>query len=355
MKYDTINWIERLCLILLAVVMKWLLYLLVIAICWSCNDNAGTEKHQGKRDNIINVRTKMKEIVIEDVLINSHAELLIIGDYLIVEDIKSADELIYLFNKNDFSFLAGTAHRGQGPGEIANIGRIGVDEVHRKFYVSDHGKHQIFSYDLDSVLANPSSYMPKDKMKLNEGQFPSRYQYINDTLSFGVFIEPIGNSSFQQITARWDINTGIVVPMKYTHPDVERKRICLAASMEHGIYVEGYHHHDLMTICSLNGDLKYNVYGAKWNDRTSNEFYYYGKVDFCGDRIVATYSGGHNFSDEHDPTKFLVFDKNGDYLQTLETGYKITDFCYDKDNNRILLSLDDEIQFAYLDLDEIVK
>jgi hypothetical protein len=45
----------------------------------------------------------------------------------------------------------------------------------------------------------------------------------------------------------------------------------------------------------------------------------------------------------------------GDYIQTLETGYNISDFCYDKDNNRIIMSLDAEVQFAYLDLDGLVE
>ena len=29
-------------------------------------------------------------------------------------------------------------------------------------------------------------------------------------------------------------------------------------------------------------------------------------------------------------------------------------FCYDKDNNRIIMNLDDEIQFAYLDLEGLL-
>jgi hypothetical protein len=47
--------------------------------------------------------------------------------------------------------------------------------------------------------------------------------------------------------------------MPYNHPDIERKRVCFAASAEYDIYVECYCYHDLMTICSLNGDLKYNI------------------------------------------------------------------------------------------------
>jgi predicted RNA-binding protein associated with RNAse of E/G family len=54
------------------------------------------------------------------------------------------------------------------------------------------------------------------------------------------------------------------------------------------------------------------------------------------------------------PTKFLVFDLEGNYLKTLETGYKICNICYDKKENRILMSLDDQIQFASLELDGLL-
>jgi hypothetical protein len=328
-----------------------LFYLLLIATCWSCT-NSTTEKHQGKRDKVINVREKMKEIEMEDVLISSSNALYLIDDYLIISDYKAPDESIHLFDKTSFSHVTSTAYRGQGPGEIANMGHIGIDEANRRFYVNDHGKYRIFSYELDSVLANPSC-MPKEKMKMNERKFPSSYQYVNDTLSIGLIIEPTGISGFKQSVARWNMDTGEIIPMKYKHPEIEKKRISFAASVEHGIYVECYSHHDLMTICTLEGELKYNIYGRSWNNLKSNKVYHYGKVVFCNNRILATYSGRDNFSKEYLPTEFLVFDINGDYIQTLETGYKITDFLYEKENNRIIIAMNDDIQFAYLDLDEI--
>ena len=126
--------------------------------------------------------------------------------------------------------------------------------------------------------------------------------------------------------------------------------------MEHGIYVECYAPHDLMTICSLNGDLKYNIYGPNWDTETHG-IYHFGPVKFCNNRIVALYSGEKILNKEgrsNFPTKFLVFDLDGNYLKTLETGYKIARFCYDKDNNRIIMSMDDDIQFGYLDMKEFL-
>ena len=108
-----------------------------------------------------------------------------------------------------------------------------------------------------------------------------------------------------------------------------------------------------MSILTLDGELKYNIYGPAWDKKESNKIHHYGDVAFCGDKIVAAYSGGANFSDAYAPTKLLVFNLEGDYLKTLDVGYRISSFCYDKDRNRLIMVLDDEIQFGYLELDNL--
>lgn len=51
---------------------------------------------------------------------------------------------------------------------------------------------------------------------------------------------------------------------------------------------------------------------------------------------------------------FLAYDLDGNYIKTLNVGYNIIIFCYDSESNRIIMVLDDEIQFAYLDLDGLL-
>jgi hypothetical protein len=337
--------------------MKKKLFILIAAICWSCNNSSNSEKYQNKRDNVIFVKEKIKEFEFDEVLIDQFACLYIINDYLLISAPRSIDGQIYIFDKKKFNYIANTAYRGQGPGDITTMGFIGVNEVGNIFYVTDHGKQRIFSYNLDSVLTNPL-YMPEVKMVMNKTSFPDKYQYINDTLFMGVITEPTGNSGYNHSVAKINTNTGKISRMPYKHPDIERKRVCFAMSVEHGIQVECYHYHDLMTICNLDGDLKYNIYGRKWNDKVTNKFGYYGNVVFCDDKIVVSYSDGkdrYSNSESGYPTQFLVFNTEGNYIRTLETGYSILDFCYDKDNNRIIMSLDAEIQFAYLDLNGLVE
>lgn len=342
--------------------MNKLLYLLLMIICCSCTYNSETEKHQYKRDNIINVRDKLKEIKIDNVLIGAYPQLFLINECLIISDNHSYDKMLHVFDKGTFRHLVSTGTKGEGPGEIIEVGYVGIDETNRVFYVSDWGKQTIFSYKLDNVLSD-SLYMPEVKIKMKGDQFPAQYQYINDTLSIGTILTPIGTHDFKPVVAKWNMITGAVKPMEYEHPDIEKKRICFAVSMKNGVYVECYSYNDLMTICDIDGKLKCNIYGSSdWNKGKSNRTLYYAEVAFCKDKIVATYSGGNTFSKREDgsiksnsPTKFMVFDINGNYIRTLETEHEIGCFCYDEKNDRIIMYLQDsDMQFVYLDADDIL-
>ena len=170
--------------------MNKLLYLLLIAVCWSCSQDSETEKHQSKRDQVVDVRDKMKEFSTQDVLIGRISRTYLIDNYLIVTDYNSPDKLIHLFDKNTFEHLASSTYQGQGPGEITIIGHVGIDETNRRFFVSDHGKLKIFAYDLDSVLTTPE-YQPSVKIDMKKKLFPDDYLYLNDTLCIAKIIEPI--------------------------------------------------------------------------------------------------------------------------------------------------------------------
>lgn len=82
--------------------------------------------------------------------------------------------------------------------------------------------------------------------------------------------------------------------------------------------------------------------------------HYYSKVALAKDKIIASYSGGNKRTDDYYPTKFFVFDIEGNYLKTLDINRKITDFCYDDNSNRIIMSFNDDIQFGYLELNGLI-
>lgn len=330
---------------------KIYLFFLLIALHGGCN-TPSTEKHQNSRDNIVKVHDKVNEIKTGNILLNSNCLVYIIDRYLLISDPKTPGNQIHIFDKNNFDYITGTAPVGQGPGEITVIGHIVEDSIRHQFYVSDFGKQRIFSYDLDSVLTD-SLYLPQVKIILNQHEFPNTYTYIDDTLSFGVIIKPTGNYGFNQTTARWNMQTGEIHSMKTLHPELKKQRFAMTASLSAGRYVECHHYHDLMSICELNGHLLYNIYGPDW-DPSSAQFEYYKDAVFCNDKIVALYSHKADRTKPSKSTQFLVFDLNGDYIKTLETDYNISRFCYDKENHRLILSMDDDIQFGYLDLQGLV-
>lgn len=335
--------------------MKINLYLLIIILLTSCaNEKNGVEKHQYSRNKIVNIKPMVREIVEDDVLIGDITSINLIKDYLVVEDYNSVDTLIHIFNKNDFSYITGFGMFGQGPYEIANLGGVTVEPSQRYLDVADWGKRKIFAYDLDSLLSKSLSYRPQEKLSIGEMQFPDRYIYINDTLCVARVITKVKGSPFMQTLAFWNMTSNQLVPFEYLHPEIQRKRVRFAVSAADDLIVECYLYHDLITIYDLKGNLKYNIYGECWDNRVSNKIHYFDKVEIYKDNIIVGYSGGDNMTDAYFPTVFMIFDLEGNYVKTLDVGYKIQDFCIDKDNHRIIMALADEIQFAYLDLQQFI-
>lgn len=333
--------------------MKKLLIIILGFIIFSCKRNSSTEKYQTDRDNVENVHSRIKKFETDSVLIGNSARIYFMNDYMLIADHRGYDKQIHIFDKNSFKHLASTAPLGQGPTEITVLGAVATDEKLGKFYVNDHGKNKIFSYDMDSVLANPD-YTPVVKLNMDKSSFPSEYEYINDTLCIARTITPIGVNDYKPSVSRWNMQTGKMVSISYNHPDIKKKRITYASSQQYGLIAEFYNNHDLLTISDFNGKLKCNVYGPEWGSSSRN--HYFGTGFFDNDNhLIVSYSGGDYNTDAYYPTSLLVFGLDGEYIKTLDIGYKINSMMYDNRTNRVCMNLNDEIQFAYLDLDGLIK
>ena len=323
-----------------------------VVCCFACAEKE-TEIHQGKRDNVVDVSEKLVEIEINDVLFSRITKPYVFDHYLVLVDVMSNDKLIHIFDKDSFKYISSLVQKGRGPGEITNIGNVVFDETNHQLLVTDNSNYCVFAYNIDSIQLNPFHF-PYIKTRLDPKLIMSHYVYISDTLSIGELIEPTSTYTFHEYMATWNMKNGAIEKMPYEHPDVEDKRIVSTVSEKYGLYVECYSYNDLMTICTLDGALKYNVYGSKWDATNSRKVLYYcSSVAFCGDKILALYSGKNTEDDNGNfvyPDKFLMFDINGDYIKTLETGYVIQYFCYDEENDRVIMALDDKMQFAYLNL-----
>lgn len=329
--------------------MSMLFYPLMIV---SCTSGGEKEKHF-YGDRIEDVRDKIKEIDLKDVTISPFGDVYIIGCYFLVKDYKSKWGLVYIFKKDNFQYLGSAIRRGRGQGEIANIGDICVDEKGNKIYVFDHGKSRLFGFDMDSILTNPN-YEGFVKADLRERMFPDRCSYVNDTMSIVAITHMLDDHNrADELAGIWNMTTGDL-KVGYENPDVKKRRFSFDASSENEVYVKCYSRYDLMTICALDGSLKCDVYGPQWSKSITNTCHYNMDVQVCGNRIFALYSGGDWRTKDFYPSWIRVFDTDGNYLKTLDTGFYILHFCYDKDNNRIILYTYDEKQFVYLDLEGII-
>lgn len=336
--------------------MKQFLFFILIFIFFGCSYHSDGDKYVRHSDNIVDVKELVQEIVIDTPLIGRLTRPFILGKYLILTEPQSIDNQIYLFDKKNFSYITGTGHPGEGPHEITNFGELIPDEKEQCIYVPDLGKMKVLSYELDSVLLNPN-YLPKYKTEVNKIMTPFMFSYINDTLCYACCMTAEPGKYFQESLVTWNMKTGNIRPLISGHPEIERKRIRFAVSMENDLIAVSYDHHDLLATYDLKGNLKHYIYGPNWDNATSNDMiYYYGSIIICNNRIIVGYSGEKN-EDRGNLTvsQLLVYDLDGNYMKTLKVDYNIVLFCYDPEYNRIIMVLEDEIQFAYLGLDGLLE
>ena len=333
--------------------LKSLLAMMALAtLLVSCHSDE-VEKHQYSRNQILNVASSMKVMDLgDDFPMGSSTRLTVDGDFLIFKDYSFANKMIHLFDKKSFRHLVSTGKVGQGPGEIISLGAVYVNETRDKLYVSDLGHYCVYSYDIDSLMADPD-YLPYVRYRLDKSLFPASFIYLSDTLSYGTFIQPIDNKTIKRITGKWNMKTGEVKLMEYLQPDVKDKQTNIAYSRLHDTLVEGHGRADLISIFDGDLNLKHNVYGPNWNDGDKKLLSFWPLVTYKN-YIIAAYAG-FDYSESRLPTKLHVFKLNGDYVKTLETGHQIHYLSADEDENRLYFSLYDVIQFAYLDMKGILN
>lgn len=324
--------------------LRWIA--IISVFLWSsCENQSGTTKKMTnyRQKNVINLPSRITDINRDIVLGNSL--LYILDDILIVLEIMpGSDKGIHLFNKKNFKYITSTGKLGHGPGEIIRYGRIGIDEQNRTFWVPDHGKQMLMKFPLDSVLVNPE-FKPSYGIPLSNELFIERFEFLNDSIVLGKAVQVLSSSRYQMVMAKLNINTNEIEKFGYEHPDAsgEKSNSYFALSKDGNFYVNGHVYCDLLTICDLQGNLKYNILGP--DDLANKEFRktYFTGVDLMGELIVASYIGDEgtiiNENQRQEgalPATFLVFNKDGEYIATLNTGHKFSSFCIDDENRRVI-------------------
>jgi hypothetical protein len=336
-----------------------LLTLFLLFSIFGCINNIkyGTEKDQKLRNNIVNVSENIVDIKPE--ILFGKSLFYILGDILIVCEISPQGEKgIHLFNKNTFKYITSTGIMGKGPGELIMPGRLGIDEKNMAFWVPDNGKQIMYKFPLDSVLSN-ELFKPTIKKNLNKELFIERFGFLNDSIAIGKAVHVTSNSTFEMAMAKINFNTEGIEHFGYENPkSVGRKsNSVFAMSVENNFYVNCFDRIDLITICDLDGNLKYNIYGPGWFDSEQNKNSYFFDVDLIGNKIIASYIGDRafvvkgNITKGRSPSKFIIFDIQGNYLKTIDTGFEFSRFCVDEVNKRIIAYFSDrEEPLGYFDI-----
>ena len=321
--------------------------LFITTSCGNKNENE-TEKIQNERGRIVDVSDKI--VNIETDYVFGKSDLHIIDNILIAEEsYPKGGEVDHLFDLNTFKYITSTGALGRGPGEVSVPSGLFVDRGKRVFWQLDVGKKVLHKFPIDSVLSD-KMYKPTFSVKLIDTLLLVYYSFLNDSIALGKAIEPFSGSPFPTMAmTKFNINTGEIRRFGYENSKVEGRftNSNFALSVENGIYVNCYGDKDLMTICDLNGNLKYNVYGPGWDDPEKDENAYFEEVIIYDKKIFAAYQGSCRIIVEGNiqrgayPKSIIVFGLDGSYQQTIETGSEIFSFCIDEKNNRIIAYFND--------------
>ncbi|MBQ6746644.1 MAG: 6-bladed beta-propeller [Bacteroidaceae bacterium] len=327
-----------------------LLLCTVAILAIGCQDSNYWEKTQRSRGNLTEVKKNVKLLEPDSVLLSDFSYIKVLGNYLAIPDLKSSGKLVHLFDKETLSYIASAGNLGQGPREISSIAAVAYDEKDDCLQVVDYGSKNVYSFNMDDVRKNPD-YLPSVKLELRNDVVPYEYHFLSDTLSYGSFIIPDGQSSSMRI-GRWNMHTGEVQVHNSEHPATKGNVVVYDYSNKHDLIVECSNKYDLINIFDGQLNLKTRVYGPEWEENGDNKQHFLSVVIYK-DWIIAAYDGKDRQTDSM-PTICHVFDLDGNYIKTLDIGYKIWRMSVDEDNDRLYLSFQDEIQFGYLDLKGIL-
>ena len=114
-------------------------YFFLVLFFIACAKDSSTQKFQSSRNNIVDVRGQIVAIELENPGISLYTYFQIVDKYLVFADWKGYDNLIHLFDKNNFEHVVSTV----------------PDEKHGKFHVFDQGKRKLLSFDVDCLDAYP--------------------------------------------------------------------------------------------------------------------------------------------------------------------------------------------------------
>jgi hypothetical protein len=345
-------------------------FLLIILLLCGCGKSKSpqAEVYQRKRQNIIKI-DKNAIIDINTEIAYGNTEFFSIDNYIIFrEAIPSYKHAFHLYDKKSYKYITSAGILGKGPGEVTRPGKIAINHFTKDIWVSDYGKKVIWRFPLDSVLSN-SNYLPKEKLPFNEDLFMVDPFFVDDSTIIGRAAKIIDYNSFEMLTAKLNIKTNTTTPFGYQHPVVKGKHFSTSIfglSLNDSIYVVAHFNVDFLSICNLDGNIVKNIYGPMWaessRDTEGRISFFCSNIHIYKNQILIPYIGGKSIIYDinkqprgNSPSVFLVFDLNGNYIKTIDIGYKFSFSYIDQENGRLIICFHDrESTLGYINLESIL-
>lgn len=107
-----------------------------------------------------------------------------------------------------------------------------------------------------------------------------------------------------------------------------------------------------MIIHDLQGNTQKVFKGPQYSTDVDKDATYFPTATFAGDYIVCTYSGdktGKNFYGHY----LVVFDKDGNYKGSYDTGATVRNVQYNPARDELILRMDGDIMFGLLPMKEL--
>ncbi len=316
---------------------------------WSCRPGAGhpVEKWHDERDKI----EEISLVSIDEELppLHSLVHMLTLGDTLIIMDNKSQDRLFHAYDVNKNKYIGSFGKFGNGPGEMAYIGGIYLDDK-GILYGLNTAQMKLQGVDVKMALKD-EEYKAFQKTRLDESGYLvlfSSPHFINDsTVICSLFTNDA--SEFVTHVGKFNPNNG-ATSVVVSIPSAGNGRSLIAVAPDKDLIVETSMLEDRIRLFDMDGKLSRTIYGPDYGDKDKTGISCFSDPIIAGDRIYVNYNGEHAGTRTMG-TDIIVMDLDGKYLKTLRFDAPLGAMIYHEKSNRLYLSTEGEPQFGYLQLD----
>ena len=321
--------------------------LLSLVLFCSCANSTGDsmEEHENERTKSVDVSLTS----IDDDLppCHNYSELKIIGDTLIIINLRSTDKLFYAYDLKMQRGLGWFGKFGGGPGELSNFSGKVINPNTHTIYGTDFGTFERKKIDIRKALAD-STYGAETIRNIDvwkDGYFKEAY-FINDSIVYTCLKQFDGSSKL----VKYNINSEFSIPID-TIENHEQSNSLIIVAHDSQLLMRVYHSYDKIRIYSFEGNLKKIIYGPDYKEQWDGRTRFFGSGVVGKDEQIYVLYNGQEIP-KHYPQDILVMDKDGRYLKTLHLNSFVWDIAYHKPTNRLYVSTDGEPQFGYINLSD---